>query len=62
MNPFVLKAKEHAMNMALTYPSLKSEINYLVQLMMDEIASGEPATNEASLCIASIDELIEDNY
>lgn len=42
------------------HPSLKEEIMDFVKLAFDEIESGESKQNEISLCVESINELIEE--
>tara|TARA_S200002703_G_C3620722_1_gene190640 strand:- start:292 stop:507 length:216 start_codon:yes stop_codon:yes gene_type:complete len=59
MNPFVNEAITVAKEAIRNYPSIKEEILGLVELMHDEIESGESPTNEANLCIGSIEGLVE---
>jgi hypothetical protein len=43
------------------YPSLKNDIMELYYLCLSEIDEGGSESNEVDHCIASIEELIEDN-
>jgi hypothetical protein len=54
LNNFIKKKKEE-------YPSLRSDINELYYLCLSEIDEGGSESNEVDHCIASIEELIEDN-
>jgi hypothetical protein len=42
-------------------PKLKSEINDLLQLAIDEIDDGASITNEIELCMSDVNELINEN-
>jgi len=54
LNNFIKRKKEE-------YPSLRSDINELYYLCLSEIDEGGSESNEVDHCIASIEELIEDN-
>ena len=53
--------KQRIRNYIKDYPELKGEILDYYQLAMDEIDEGGSPTNEMSLCISSINDLIEEN-
>lgn len=42
-------------------PKLKSEINDLLQLAIDEIDDGASINNEIELCMSDVNELINEN-
>ena len=54
------QAIDYAKEVIEKYPSLKEEINDLLELCADEIEAGESHENEVQLCINSIDDLIEE--
>lgn len=43
------------------FPEYSEEIQNLYQLCLDEIEQGESESHEISLCIASIEDLIDEN-
>ena len=54
LNKYIKEQKEK-------YPSLKNDIMELYYLCLSEIDEGGSEQNEVDHCIASIEELIEDN-
>jgi hypothetical protein len=54
LNKYIKEKKEK-------YPSLKNDIMELYYLCLSEIDEGGSESNEVDHCIASIEELIEDN-
>ncbi len=54
LNKYIKEQKEK-------HPSLKSDIMELYYLCLSEIDEGGSESNEVDHCIASIEELIEDN-
>lgn len=50
----------HAREVVEKHPSLKEEIEDLLELCESEIEAGESATHEIELCFGSIDELVEE--
>jgi len=42
------------------YPSLKSDVQGLIQLCIDEIEEGSPESHEIELCWSDIDELVKE--
>lgn len=57
INDLVKWAKEKAK----TCPKLKSEIEDLLQLAIDEIEEGSSVSNEIHLCMSDINNLLNDN-
>lgn len=57
----VTQAHRYAVVKSRQYPEVKSEILDFIQLMYDEIESGESPENEATLLIASVEDLINEN-
>lgn len=51
--------EEHARQFVKEHPEHEDEVRDLVQLCKDEIEEGASVENECTLCIASIDQIIE---
>lgn len=60
-DPRVQKLIEWGKERMKACPKLKSEINDLLQLAIDEIDDGASITNEIELCMSDVNELINEN-
>ncbi|MEQ8425799.1 MAG: hypothetical protein RIB01_15340 [Balneola sp.] len=57
----VTNAHRYAVEKSKQHPELKAQIVEFIELMYDEIESGESADNEATLLISSVNELIDES-
>ena len=51
---------EYAKTVIEKYPSLKSDVQGLIQLCIDEIEEGSPESHEIQLCWSDIEELVKE--
>ena len=51
---------DYANQVVEKYPSLKSDVQGLIQLCIDEIEEGSPESHEIQLCWSDIEELVKE--
>ena len=51
---------DYANQVVEKYPSLKSDVQGLIQLCIDEIEEGSPESHEIQLCWCDIEELVKE--